>query len=103
MLVYSVMGPLVTAFGKRKKQSLLQNKTKLTHKYVGVVYFGLSFMTAKYNMLYAYVPRFEGGGKLWSYLYHPFMAGVLLFQLTMLGILSVSVSGALIIFSWYLF
>ena len=72
-------------------------------KFVGVVYFGLSFMTAKYNMLYAYVPRFEGGGKLWSYLYHPFMAGVLLFQLTMLGILSVNVSGALIIFSWYLF
>jgi len=63
-------------------------------KFVGVVYFGLSFMTAKYNMLYAYVPRFEGGGKLWSYLYHPYMAGVLLFQLTMLGILSVNVSGS---------
>lgn len=50
-------------------------------------------MTSKYNMLYAYVPNFESGGQIWPVMYHPLMAGIMIFQLTMLGLLSVNVSG----------
>jgi len=72
-IVYSVMAPLVTVFG--------------------VMYFSLVILVFRYNLIYNVVPDWEGGGLMWTSFFHMIMAGILIFQLTMLGVLSVGEFG----------
>ncbi|KAL6040263.1 hypothetical protein QOT17_025465 [Balamuthia mandrillaris] len=70
VLVFSLMAPLVSLFG--------------------VVYFALAYLVNRYNLIYANQPEWESGGAQWQYLYHHIMAGLLLFQLTMVGVFGLS-------------
>lgn len=72
-LCYSLMAPLITIFG--------------------FAYFCLVFLINRYNLIYVNEQRWQGGGTMWSIVYHLFMAAILLFQLIMLGILGLSQYG----------
>src|SRR5262249_18790582 len=74
VLVYSVMAPIISLFG--------------------LGYFVLQYLVQRYQLVYVYSPKWTGGGLLFSsVLYHHMLGGLLLFQLTMLGVLSVGEFG----------
>jgi hypothetical protein len=68
ILTYSVMAPLITVFG--------------------VIYFMLIILVHKYNITHVHVNPFSNGGALWYPTFHQVFVGILIFQLTMLSLLS---------------
>jgi len=91
VLGYSVMAPLVCLFG--------------------LIYFAIVYLVDKYNVcvslslslslthscinkiIFANETHWDGGGTMWQYLFHFLMATVLLFQLTMVGVLGLAKFG----------
>ena len=72
--VYSSLSPLILPFG--------------------LLYFCVSLVITHYNYTYVYKQKYEGGGHLWIPLFHRMMFGLLLYQLTILGVLSLKVKSA---------
>jgi hypothetical protein len=87
--VYSSLSPLILPFG--------------------LLYFCVSLAITNYNYTYVYRLRYEGGGHMWTPLFHRMMFGLLLYQLTILGVLSLKARFAWVIvlpiaatiFYWY--
>ncbi len=70
VLCYSVMAPLITAFG--------------------FIYFLLAFFIHRHNLKHASAAHWQSGGKAFAYVYHMLLMALLIFQLVMVGILSLS-------------
>ncbi|KAI9019502.1 hypothetical protein CLU79DRAFT_836505 [Phycomyces nitens] len=66
VLVYSTISPLILVFG--------------------TVYFAITYFVYKYRFLYVHFTPYETSGKLWVMVFPRVIVGLLLFQLTMLGI-----------------
>ncbi|KAL1920405.1 uncharacterized protein VTP21DRAFT_782 [Calcarisporiella thermophila] len=80
VLTYSTISPLILLFG--------------------MVYFGIGFIVHKYQLLYLFFHPYESGGTIWPRLFNRIIVGLVIFQLTMLGLFllkrSFALSGALI-------
>ncbi|KAL6051566.1 hypothetical protein QOT17_019119 [Balamuthia mandrillaris] len=70
VLLYSVMAPLIAIFG--------------------LIYFSFAYLIGKYNIMFVHFPKYEGGGTMWPTLCNYILFAVLLFQITMLAVLSLS-------------
>ncbi|XP_075513648.1 CSC1-like protein ERD4 [Primulina tabacum] len=65
VLCYSVIAPIIIPFG--------------------VVYFGLSWLVFRNQVLKVYVPSYESYGRMWPHIHNRIIAALFLFQLTMFG------------------
>lgn len=72
-LCYSVMAPLIAVFG--------------------FLFFALSLLIDGYNLHRATEQRWQGGGKAFSFVLHHLMVSCIVFQVVMIGILSLSEYG----------
>ncbi|KAI8062111.1 hypothetical protein BC940DRAFT_370479 [Gongronella butleri] len=52
----------------------------------GLVYFCITYLVCKYQFLYVYFRPYEAAGRLWMLVFPRIIAGMLLFQLTMIGL-----------------
>jgi len=43
------------------------------------------YLVSRYNLIYVFVPEFEGGGYLWPSIFHRIMVAVLIYQLFLVG------------------
>ncbi|KAL0092793.1 hypothetical protein J3Q64DRAFT_1672896 [Phycomyces blakesleeanus] len=66
VLVYSTISPLILVFG--------------------TIYFCITYFVYKYRFLYVHFTPYESSGKLWVMVFPRVIIGLLLFQLTVLGI-----------------
>ncbi|KAF8941178.1 hypothetical protein BGZ58_001459 [Dissophora ornata] len=67
ILIYSCIRPIILVFG--------------------VIYFALGYVVFKYQLLYVYFHPNESGGQIWPMVYNRMTLGLLIFQMTMLGLL----------------
>ncbi|KAK9707714.1 hypothetical protein K7432_010033 [Basidiobolus ranarum] len=67
-ITYSIINPLILFFG--------------------TIYFGLALLVYKYQFAYAYIKNYEANGKIWKYIFQYISHGLVIFQLTMLGVIS---------------
>ncbi|ORX90481.1 DUF221-domain-containing protein, partial [Basidiobolus meristosporus CBS 931.73] len=67
-ITYSIINPLILFFG--------------------AIYFGIALVVYKYQFAYAYVKSYEANGKIWKYIFRYISHGLVIFQLTMLGVIS---------------
>ncbi|KAF9360755.1 hypothetical protein BGX26_007881 [Mortierella sp. AD094] len=80
VLIYSCIKPLILVFG--------------------AIYFALAYLVYKYQLLYVLYHPYESGGRAWPMVYNRVTLGLLIFQLTMLGLFVLNQSyllGALLI------
>jgi len=70
VLTYSTISPLILPFG--------------------IIYFGLSYLTVKYNIIYVFKQDYEGGGIMWPIMFNHICFGVGLYQITITGVLSIN-------------
>ncbi|KAG0232726.1 hypothetical protein BGW41_001737 [Actinomortierella wolfii] len=68
-LLYSVMAPLALVFG--------------------VIYFSLSCLVYKYQLMYVFRTKVETGGRLFRVVYNRVLAALLLFQIVMIGVVNI--------------
>jgi calcium permeable stress-gated cation channel len=54
----------------------------------GVIYFGTAWIVYKNQLMYVYVKKSEGKGRLWKMAYHRTIAGLFIFQFLIAGLLS---------------
>ncbi|KAK9765224.1 hypothetical protein K7432_006622 [Basidiobolus ranarum] len=54
----------------------------------GVMYFGIGLIVYKYQFAFVYVKRYEYNGKYWRYVFRYVSDGLLIFQLSMIGVLA---------------
>ncbi|ORY01920.1 DUF221-domain-containing protein, partial [Basidiobolus meristosporus CBS 931.73] len=54
----------------------------------GVMYYGIGLVVYKYQFAFVYVKRYEYNGKYWRYVFRYVSDGLLIFQLSMIGILA---------------
>ncbi|ORZ21529.1 hypothetical protein BCR42DRAFT_488586 [Absidia repens] len=66
VLEYSTISPIILVFG--------------------TLYFAITYVVYKYQFLYVYFRPYEAAGQLWTMVFPRVIAGMLLFQLTMLGL-----------------
>ncbi|KAF9945796.1 hypothetical protein BGZ72_000959 [Mortierella alpina] len=66
VLIYSCIKPLILVFGS--------------------VYFALGYVVYKYQLLYVFFHPYESGGLTWPMVYNRITLGLVIFQLTMLGL-----------------
>ncbi|KAI7816206.1 hypothetical protein BC939DRAFT_469949 [Gamsiella multidivaricata] len=66
VLIYSCIKPLILVFG--------------------VIFFVLGYVVFKYQLLYVFFHPYESGGRTWPMVYNRITLGLLIFQLTMLGL-----------------
>ncbi|KAF9427414.1 hypothetical protein BGZ94_004956 [Podila epigama] len=66
VLIYSCIQPLILVFG--------------------VIYFGMSILVYKYQLLYVFFHPNESGGLMWPMVYDRIILGLLIYQTTMLGL-----------------
>jgi len=71
-LCYSIMYPFILIFG--------------------AAYFATAFFVHQYNCVYVFTKDYETEGSLWEATYHYFFISTIIFQLTMIGLLSISES-----------
>ncbi|KAK9804434.1 hypothetical protein WJX72_012500 [[Myrmecia] bisecta] len=64
---------------------------------VALVYFIVTSITEKYNLLYVFQPKYQSGGKVWRQVFEQVIVAVMLFQLMMLGLLSIKQSFAAVL------
>ncbi|KAL1920082.1 uncharacterized protein VTP21DRAFT_1228 [Calcarisporiella thermophila] len=80
VLTYSVISPLILFFG--------------------LLYFALAYLVFRYQFAYAYVRRYEANGRFYRLMYRYTTDGLIIFELTMLGLLWVKralIPGAILI------
>ncbi|EMS64036.1 Uncharacterized membrane protein C2G11.09 [Triticum urartu] len=68
VLCYSVITPLILPFG--------------------VAYFALGWLIAKNQVLRVYVPSYESNGRMWPHMHTRIIAALMIYQATMIGIIS---------------
>jgi len=68
VMVYSTLSPFILPFG--------------------LIYFVIAMMCSFYNILYVYKTEYEGGGNFWPALVNRIMLGLVIYQLTMIGVFS---------------
>lgn len=68
ILSYSCIAPLILPFG--------------------VVFFALAYLVWKNQFIYVYLPKYETGGKMWPMVFRYLLIGVLIAQLSTLGVVS---------------
>ncbi|KAG0233519.1 hypothetical protein BGX31_004812 [Mortierella sp. GBA43] len=51
----------------------------------GVIYFAMSYLVYKYQLLYVFFHPYESSGRIWPMVYNRLTLGLLIFQVTMLG------------------
>ena len=66
---YSIISPLILPFG--------------------LVHFAISYIILKYCLLYVYEMPWESGGKLWPLLFDQMMFGLIIQQVTLVGVFSI--------------
>ncbi|KAF9935549.1 hypothetical protein BGZ67_003356 [Mortierella alpina] len=66
VLIYSCIKPLILVFGS--------------------VYFAIGYVVYKYQLLYVFFHPYESGGLTWPMVYNRITLGLVIFQLTMLGL-----------------
>ncbi|CAO3575199.1 unnamed protein product [Mortierella alpina] len=66
VLIYSCIKPLILVFGS--------------------VYFAIGYVVFKYQLLYVFFHPYESGGLTWPMVYNRITLGMVIFQLTMLGL-----------------
>ncbi|KAI8097594.1 uncharacterized protein BX664DRAFT_293215 [Halteromyces radiatus] len=66
VLEYSTISPIILVFG--------------------ALYFGITYIVYKYQFLYVYFRPYEAAGQLWTMVFPRLIVGMILFQLTMLGL-----------------
>jgi hypothetical protein len=72
-LVYSLMAPLISVFG--------------------LCYFIVVYLVDRYQIIYTTRTSWQGGATMWPLIFHMFMTSLILFQLAMIGILTLSKFG----------
>jgi len=72
-LVFSLMAPLITVFG--------------------LCYFVITYLVDRYQIIYTTRVAWQGGATMWPITFHMLMTSLLLFQLAMIGILSLTKFG----------
>ncbi|CAO3656691.1 unnamed protein product [Mucor hiemalis] len=66
ILVYSTISPLILVFG--------------------VVYFAMSYLVCKYQLLYVYFHSYEVAGRMWPMVFSRIIIGLIIFELTSAGL-----------------
>ncbi|CAO3588215.1 unnamed protein product [Absidia cylindrospora] len=66
VLVYSTVAPIILIFGS--------------------LYFAITYVVYKYQFLYVYFRPYEAAGQLWTLVFPRIITGMIIFQLTMLGL-----------------
>eukprot|EP00026_Physarum_polycephalum_P003384 Phypoly_transcript_03395.p1 GENE.Phypoly_transcript_03395~~Phypoly_transcript_03395.p1 ORF type:complete len:819 (+),score=48.98 Phypoly_transcript_03395:115-2457(+) len=69
LLVYSTIAPFIMIWG--------------------VLYFCLGYISNKYNIIYVYIPIWEGGGKHWEEVFHRIYAALILYQVVLAGVFGI--------------
>ncbi|CAO3630309.1 unnamed protein product [Cunninghamella blakesleeana] len=69
VLEYSVISPIILVFG--------------------CIYFCTTYFVYKYQFLYVYFRPYEAAGELWTKVFPRIIAGMIIFQLTMLGLFTI--------------
>ena len=77
-LGFSSMSPLISVFA--------------------VIYFSVAYFRAKYNYIYVYAPNFNEGLKMMPLVINRVFTGMYIYQITLLGVLSLKVCNFLGIF-----
>eukprot|EP01133_Synstelium_polycarpum_P002930 gene2930-3370_t len=68
-LAYSTMTPFLLIFGS--------------------IYFGASYLVCKYNIIWVNVPEYQAGGRLYPSAFRRTIAGLVIFQLLMIGVFNI--------------
>ena len=66
ILVYSTISPLILVFG--------------------VIYFAMSYLVCKYQLLYVYFHSYEVAGRMWPMVFSRIIIGLIIFELTSAGL-----------------
>ncbi|KAI8389299.1 hypothetical protein BD560DRAFT_381206 [Blakeslea trispora] len=72
VLVYSTISPLILVFG--------------------VIYFAMSYLVCKYQLLYVYFHSYEVAGRMWPLVFTRIIIGLLIFELTSAGLFTLNKS-----------
>ncbi|KAF1807073.1 hypothetical protein FB192DRAFT_1353694 [Mucor lusitanicus] len=72
ILVYSTISPLILVFG--------------------VIYFAMSYLVCKYQLLYVYFHSYEVAGRMWPLVFSRIIIGLLIFELTSAGLFTLNKS-----------
>ncbi|KAI7901241.1 uncharacterized protein BX663DRAFT_515369 [Cokeromyces recurvatus] len=72
ILVYSTISPLILVFG--------------------VIYFAMSYLVCKYQLLYVYFHSYEVAGRMWPMVFSRIIIGLLIFELTSAGLFTLNKS-----------
>ncbi|KAI8355079.1 hypothetical protein EDC96DRAFT_554205 [Choanephora cucurbitarum] len=72
VLVYSTISPLILVFG--------------------VIYFAMSYLVYKYQLLYVYFHSYEVAGRMWPLVFTRIIIGLLIFELTSAGLFTLNKS-----------
>ncbi|KAF9301142.1 hypothetical protein BGZ74_007051, partial [Mortierella antarctica] len=66
ILIYSTLRPLILPFG--------------------IIYFAVAYVVYKYQLLYVFFHPNESGGQMWPMVYNRITVGLIIFQMTMVGL-----------------
>ncbi|KAG0338810.1 hypothetical protein BG004_007067 [Podila humilis] len=66
IMIYSTLRPLILVFG--------------------IIYFAVAYVVYKYQLLYVFFHPNESGGQMWPMVYNRLTVGLMIFQLTMVGL-----------------
>ncbi|RCI03868.1 hypothetical protein CU098_012288, partial [Rhizopus stolonifer] len=72
ILVYSTISPLILVFG--------------------VIYFAMTYLVCKYQLLYVYFHSYEVAGRMWPLVFTRIIIGLLIFELTSAGLFTLNKS-----------
>ncbi|GAA5802516.1 hypothetical protein HPULCUR_007982 [Helicostylum pulchrum] len=72
ILVYSTISPLILVFG--------------------VIYFAMSYLVLKYQLLYVYFHSYEVAGRMWPMVFSRIIIGLIIFELTSAGLFTLNKS-----------
>ncbi|KAK9819826.1 hypothetical protein WJX72_002804 [[Myrmecia] bisecta] len=61
---------------------------------ITLIYFLVTSLIWKYQMVYVYVPTRQSGGKLWAQVFQHVITALVIFQIIMIGLLGIKKSGA---------
>jgi hypothetical protein len=92
-IIYSVIQPLILVFG--------------------AIYFGIAYVVYKYKLLFVFYKPYESRGQAWPITFHRLLWGVIMFQLFMTGIFTLSkhfvlssmmapLIGGTVLWGWYM-
>eukprot|EP01090_Pellita_catalonica_P013094 TRINITY_DN3029_c0_g2_i1.p1 TRINITY_DN3029_c0_g2~~TRINITY_DN3029_c0_g2_i1.p1 ORF type:complete len:377 (-),score=47.62 TRINITY_DN3029_c0_g2_i1:625-1698(-) len=89
----------VFEYGRRVAQDLLIFTIAITYSTMaplilplGLLYFAFKYVVSKYNFINAFARKYESGGEVFDYIWGKILIGLLIFQLTMLGVFGINIS-----------